>query len=154
MLPPGVTADLAPHADLKSLQAMHPVTKTVALLMAGRCSCDLVRTRLADRREDERHLRKRYRILGISRPATIAALSRHRREGRSPPLEDGWRAAVGRFVAEHARNAGPTLYLLRFKAHDSEHHHQAAAAPIACSLSEVSLHPDKWLTEGQPVIVR
>lgn len=153
MLPPGVTADLATQADLKTLQAMHPQAKTVALLMAGRCSCDLVRTRLADPREDERHLRTRYRSLGICRPATIAALERHRRGAASRTPMEGWPVALAKFVAEHARNAGPTLYLLSFEPNAGVPRHGSDSTPATCSLREIGLNPDGWLIEGTPVMV-
>lgn len=153
MLPAGLTADLASYADQQALRSIHPEATTVARILAGRCSCDLVRPRLADAKDDERHLRERYRRLGITRPAVIAALERHRRGSGLRPPKEGWPVTLSKFVAEHARNAGPTLYLLGFEPNDSGARHNPAATPTVCSLSEVRLHPDRWLVEGKPIIV-
>lgn len=152
MLPPGLTADLAPSPDQQALKSIHLDAQTVVRILAGRCSCDLVRPRQADERADERHLRERYRSLGISRPAMIAALERHRRGAGLRAPKEGWPLALSRFVAEHARNAGPTLYLLRFDPGDSGIL-RSTATPDDCPLSEVRLHPDRWLVEGKPLIV-
>lgn len=153
MLPPGLTADLASLLDQQALKSIHPDAQTVARILAGRCSCDLVRPRLAEERADERHLRERYRRLGITRPAMIAALERHRRGAGSRAPTEGWPVALAEFVAEHARNAGPTLYLLGFDPSDSGGPRNSAVTPTECSVSEVRVEPDRWLVEGQPVIV-
>ena len=47
-----------------------------------------------------------YRLLDL------CGLERHRRRPREVPSDPAGDLAA--FVAEHARNAGPTLYLLRF----------------------------------------
>ena len=87
----------------------------------GACSGDLVRPRLADPVEDERELRARYQRAKLPRAEIIKELERHRRgpERRQVPPE-GWAAAVAAFVVEHARNAGPTLYLLHFGPRSTE----------------------------------
>ena len=113
MLPNGLTADLASFPDQQTLKALHPPAQTVARILAGRCSCDLVRTRLPEPRDDERHLRERCRKLGVARSVVIPALERHR-QGWAPPPPYGWPEAISRFVAEHARNAGTCLYHLQF----------------------------------------
>ncbi len=151
MLSPGLIADLAPFPDQQTLKSIHPDAQTVVRILAGRCSCDLVRPRQGDERADEQHLRERYRRLEITRPATIAALERHRRGAGLRAPKEGWPVTLSRFVAEHARNAGPTLYLLEFDPGESGIPH--SAAPGECSLSEVRLHPDRWLVEGRPLIV-
>lgn len=153
MLPAGLTADLASYNDQQALKAIHPQAMTVARILSGRCSCDLVRTRLPDAKDDERHLRERYRRLNVPRSAMIAALERHRRGSGSRPPKEGWPAGVARFVVEHARNAGPTLYLLRFEPGGSGVREDPAATTTTCSPAEVRLHPERWLVEGTPIIV-
>ena len=114
MLPPGLSADLAGLPDQQKLKAIHSTAQTVVRILVGRCSCDLVRPRLADPREDERHLRERYRKLGVTGSLVIQALERHR-QGHGPTQSaDSRPEAVSRFVAEHARNAGTCLYHLQF----------------------------------------
>src|SRR3954447_5721371 len=110
MLPHGVTADLADFMDHQALKSLHPDAQTVARLLIGSCSCDFVRPRVSDTREDERHLRERYPQSGSGRTRVISALERHRRRPSVPHREKDWAAALVGFVAEHARNAGPTLY--------------------------------------------
>jgi hypothetical protein len=150
MLPRGLTADLASYADQQILKSIHPQAMTVARILSGRCSCDLVRTRLTDSKDDERHLRERYRRLELPRSATIAALERHRTGVVRAPHE-GWAVALSRFVVEHARNAGPTLYLLQFQSGDSTVHPRVD--PLMRSPGEVHQNPEKWLVEATPVLV-
>jgi hypothetical protein len=152
MLPRGLTADLAPRGDQEALKSIHPEAMTVVRILSGRCSCDLVRPRLTDSKDDERHLRERYRRLGIPRPAVITALERHRRIGAIRSSLNGGPAALANFVVEHARNAGPTLYLLAFDPGSAELV-VPATAPEGRPLDEVRLGSDRWLVEGQPVIV-
>jgi len=148
MLPQGLTADLASPADHQTLRSLHPRIVTVARILAGRCSCDLVRPRLADPRADERHLRERYRKQGLAREAVITALERHRlREGMQFDSSIGER--LRSFVAEHARNAGPSLYYLHFSAPTP----MSPAAIRYLSVREV-LEVDGWLEEGVPTVVR
>jgi hypothetical protein len=152
MLPPGLTADPA-ATDLRAeLIRLHPPARTVAHLLVGACSCDLVRTRQSTSIEDEREHRSRYRRHKLSRTEIIRRLERHRR-GPDPRIipPEGWRRALTDFVAEHARNAGPTLYLLTFDAHS----HPAARArpdPAHRSVAEARAGLD-WMVEDQPVIV-
>jgi hypothetical protein len=152
MLPAGLTADLAPSFHRTALQRLHPAAKTVAQLLIGSCSCDLVRDRLSDPIADERELRSRYRKHQLTRTEIIKELERHRR-GRTlrPRSSSEWAEPLAGFVVEHARNAGPTLYLLDFS-HGSD---QAAAVsdPISCSAREIG-RTALWLQEGRPVIVR
>src|SRR4051794_12106281 len=113
MLPQGLTADLASSADHQTLRSLHPSTVTVARILAGRCSCDLVHSRLADPRTDQRHLRQRSRSLKLPRATIINSLEQHRGRPMSSPAA-GWPEILARFVREHARNAGPSLYFLHF----------------------------------------
>jgi hypothetical protein len=150
MVPPGAVADLGSFAEQQTLRRVHPEAQTVARLLIGRCSCDFVRVRLADAQEDERHLRERYRRLEVPRSVVIEALERHRRgAGVRPPI-GGWPGSLARFVAEHARNAGPTLYHLTFSPHGS------LAPPgdtRSVSVAEVLSTPEGWLREGSPALV-
>src|SRR5687768_1704222 len=115
MLPPGVSADLTSHVEQQLFKSLHPGAQTVAQLLVGRCSCDLVRPRLSQPREDERHLRERYRALELPRTTVIQSLERHRRRGPVViPPPTGWAGALAGFVAEHARNAGASLFFLHF----------------------------------------
>ncbi|HEV7366510.1 MAG TPA: hypothetical protein VGN76_11740 [Gemmatimonadales bacterium] len=150
MLPPRVVADLGSFGEQQTLRTVHPDAQTVARLLIGRCSCDFIRPRLADPREDERHLRERYRRLEVPRPVVIEAIERHRRgAGVRPPI-GGWPGALAGFVAEHARNAGPTLYHLQFSP-------QAFLSPPGnirpVSVTEVLSSPEGWLREESPALV-
>jgi hypothetical protein len=150
MLPTGTTAELASYADQQCLKALHPTAQTVARILVGRCSCDLVRRRLPETRDDERHLRERYRALQLGRAEMIESLDRHRVRGRSGPgTPHDWAQALAGFVVEHARNAGPTLYLLHF----------GPGSPIpraACNrldVGQVRQTPRGWITEESPTLV-
>ncbi|MGE0352533.1 MAG: hypothetical protein AB7I33_15080 [Gemmatimonadales bacterium] len=154
MLPVGLAADLEPPASLRTARRIVPDAQTVVRIIHGACSCDLVVQRHPVSREDEAHLRRRYRRLGLSREQTIAALENHRRavEGRPRP-PDHWPVAFAGFVAEHARNAGPTLYLLRFDPEGRfELPQETAAAEIPAAA--VRANPGRWLPEDRPVLVR
>ena len=151
MLPPGLSADLAAFPDQQKLKAIHPTAQTVARILVGRCSCDLVRPRLADPREDERHLRERCRKLGLTRSLVIQALERHRQGSGTNLSADNWPAAMSRFVAEHARNAGTCLYHLQFS---------PEAGPLSSlgegrrvTVAQVTADPHGWLLEGAPTFV-
>jgi hypothetical protein len=151
MIPAGLTADLAAFPEQRALKALHPRAQTVARILAGRCSCDLIRPRLSDAKDDERHLRSRYRRLQVPRPAVIAALERHRRTGADHHPGDGWPTELSRFVVEHARNAGPTLYLLHFGSSESVAREHPKV--VLCSVSEVRRNPGGWLVEEAPAVV-
>ena len=153
MLPAGLRADLAEPEPRVALQRLHPPARTVAQLLVGACSCDLVRSRLPDPIEDERELRARYQRAKLPRAQIITELERHRRraEQREEP-PNGWPACLAAFAIEHARNAGPTLFLLRF---GSPHTH--ANWPITwtvCSVQDVRQQSTPWLKEGTAVVVR
>ncbi|MEO8090277.1 MAG: hypothetical protein ABI703_08270 [Gemmatimonadales bacterium] len=150
MLPAGLTADLASLPDQQTLKALHPPTQTVIRILAGRCSCDLIRRRLDDPREDERHLRERYRGLKIPRAATITALERHRRPAPVRPHAD-WCGRLAEFVAEHARNAGPSIYYLQFSAGSGGL--RPLGQPARLTVSAVAAGPTGWLQEGLPALV-
>jgi hypothetical protein len=151
MLPRGLGADLAAFPDQQTLKAIHSTAQTVARILVGRCSCDLVRPRLVDPREDERHLRERCRKLGISRSLMIQALERHR-QGSGPNLPaDGWPEAMSRFVAEHARNAGTCLYHLQFSPEAGSLSGLGEVRRI--TVAQVTADPHGWLREAAPTFV-
>jgi hypothetical protein len=152
MLPPGLTADPLPPKVAQAYGAVAgtPIS-TVALLLSGACSCDLVLPRDSENREEERHLRQRYRELGLSRDATIEALDRHRRGAHPPSLTPAERAsALAAFVAEHARNAGPSVYDLQF---GLEPPHAPPPSVTRMPAAAVRAAREPWLVEGRAVLV-
>ena len=151
MLPAGLVAQLVDRAEHHRLVQLHPSAKTVVELLVGACSCDLVRSRHSDPRQDERHHRDRSRRAGGERVVLIAGLERHRRGAQVPAPPGGWPRALAAFVAEHARNAGETLYLLRFTLPEDSTTVPAAARRMTAAA--VVARPDDWLTEHAPVIV-
>jgi hypothetical protein len=152
MLPLGLTADLAP-SHRSSLHRLHPSGRTVAQLRVGACSCDLFRLRQPDPIEDERDLRSRYHRSKLPRSEIIKALERHRRGPLPRPSpSSGWPQALADFVAEHARNAGPTLYLLEFASSPGEPQ-KTLAETVRRSPQEVRQHPERWLAEATPTVV-
>ncbi len=150
MLPAGLAADVLPATEGAPLRALLPHAQTVARLTVGPCSCDLVRPRQADTRDDERDLRRRYSRLGLPRERTIRELERHRR-GPVPPPPAGWRTALAAFVAEHARNAGPTIYHLVFLPRGRDEPGEAELARR--TVAEVLADPEGWLDEGRPLLI-
>lgn len=153
MLPAGVTAHPAPASETALFRRAFPAAQTVATLLAGACSCDLVRPRDPDRRVDERHLRERYFRANLSREHIIRELERHRRghEGRRDVGVPG-PEALAAFVLEHARNAGPTLYGLRFGP-GGELPDLEREPAVRRSVAEVRAAPAGWLAEGIPTLV-
>jgi hypothetical protein len=151
MLPQGALADLCDSLDQQVLKSLHPDAQTAARLLVGRCSCDFVRPRLEEPREDERHLRERYRRLEVPRPRVIAALERHRRGAGLRQPAEAWPRGLAKFVAEHARNAGPTLYLLTFSPEAS--HLTQPGESRRVPLAQVLAAPESWLLEGSPTLV-
>jgi hypothetical protein len=152
MLPPGLTADGGTAAELAWLRGVLPAAQTAAHLRVGGCACDLVRPRDPDQRTDERHLRERYFRLGLRRETIVAELERHRRPPPTPPPE-GWPRALAGFVAEHGRNAGPTVYELRFGPAADAAGPPDLTRATALPLDRVQANPDGWLAEGHPIVV-
>jgi hypothetical protein len=151
MLPAGFTADLVGAADQAALRALHPAARTGVRLLLGACSCDLVLARSGSR-DEERELRRRYFAAGLSRADVIAAIESHRRGGGLFESPAAARSALGAFVAEHARNAGPTLYLLRFGA-EPLHRRPPQGPPARLRPSDLAGGVDGWLVEERPVLV-
>ncbi len=152
MLPAGLVAQPADRAEHHRLLQLHPSARTVVELVVGACSCDLVRHRHPDSRQDERHHRERSRRARGARGPLIAGLERHRRGAQVPAPPGGWPRALAAFVAEHARNAGETLYLLRFSLPE-EPLGVVRTAARHMAAAEVVARPDDWLAEHAPVIV-
>jgi hypothetical protein len=153
MLPRGLTAQPAERHVHRQLHALHPDAQTVACLLVGACSCDLVRPRHADPLEDERGHRARRRRSGAAREALLASLERHRRGAEVRAPAGGWPRALAGFVAEHARNAGETLYLLSFEGDAPDSGGPAPARPRRVPAAHVVSLPDHWLQERHPVLV-
>ena len=151
MLPRGAAADLTGFADQQTLKRLHPDAQTVARILAGRCSCDFLRTRQVDAREDERHLRERYRALGVPRDIVIPALERHRRGAGLRTPAGGWPKALAQFVAEHARNAGPTLYHLHFSPTEAALKSPKSVRNV--TVKQVLAEPEALLLEESPALV-
>jgi hypothetical protein len=150
MLPPGLTADLLPPVQQAELRALHHDAQTIARVLHGGCSCDLVMERKAG--EDEARLRARYRTLGYGRDQVIRALEVHRRGLERRPRAAGyWPASFAAFVAEHARNAGPTLYYLQFGHEGLQRVEEGQPRPI--STADVRAFPGVWLPEDAPIMV-
>jgi len=153
MLAPGLGADLVSAAEQRRVLDAHPDALTVVRLLRGACSCDIVIERETDPKRDEAHLRPRYRHHGLSRPETIAALERHRRgrERRHRALAH-WQSALADFVAEHARNAGESLYFLHFTPTGTLEK-LPDGAPLRLSAAQVRERPAAWLPSEQVVLV-
>ncbi len=152
MLPAGLTARAGTPGEVAWFRGLLPTAQTTAQLLVGACSCDLVRPRDPVPRVDERHLRERYFKLGLGRQEVVRELERHRRGGGRPPAE-GWPRALAAFVAEHARNAGPTVFELRFGPAKEAGRPPDLGAPEEVPLAGVLAAPDRWLVEGRPVVV-
>lgn len=153
MLAPGLGADLVSSAEQRRILDAYPDARTVVRLLRGACSCDMVIERETDPKNDEAHLRPRYRHHGLSRPATIAALERHRRgrERRHRALAH-WQSTLAEFVAEHARNAGESLYLLHFTPSGTLESFPSSD-PIRLTAAQVRERPAAWLPSEHPVLV-
>ncbi|HEX7918189.1 MAG TPA: hypothetical protein VF454_02245 [Gemmatimonadales bacterium] len=147
MLPTGFGADLVDPASQRLLKKRHLDAQTGALLLRGRCSCALVEAGAADG-VWEAELRKRYRAAKASRDAIIKALERHR------TLTE-LRAANGvevftKFVVEHSKNAGATMFYLRFGVDPFV---PLSAVPAPTTVEKASKLGKDWLREGEPVVV-
>lgn len=143
MLPAGLSAEAREPAELRSFQRHLPDAVTAVALLHGACSCDLASPRPADPNDDDAELRRRYRAMKASRATTIRALERHAlARGLRAYGVGHWPAALHRFVAEHARTAGPTLYHLAYVADPGDH----LAVPRAETTAAVpAAHDHAWL---------
>lgn len=147
----GVTIDLLPPADGARLRALLPDAQTAVRFLSGKCSCDIFLQRDPVAHREESELRRRWRKLGMNRQAILAATDRHRRPPARDRAPEAWQQDIAAFVAEHLRNAGPTLYLHQFSG--DGHVHQPADDAVEFALEKVRRNPVNWLPEGTPVIV-
>ncbi len=154
MLPEGISADLVNPLLQRFLLDRHHPARTGVILRHGACACDLAGRRGPEPAEDERTLRTRYRQIGASRPAMADALAIHRRRPARPIVEPGhWPGALARFVAEHARTAGPALYSLDFTTESERQPRWPEAAPRVVSAAQVRDQPLAWLADETPTVV-
>ena len=147
MLPNGFGADLVDPASQRLLKRRHLDAQTGAVLLRGRCSCALMVEGAADG-VWEAELRKRYRAANVSREAMIPALERHRALAELRPA-NGIEVFTS-FVVEHAKNAGASMYLMRFGV-EPFLPLTAVAAPTV--IERASSLGQEWLREGEPVVV-
>ena len=152
MLPEGITADLLAPALQRFFLNQLPRARTAVTLRHGGCACDLVGRRLADREEDERVLRTRYRRQSVNRSDVVRVLEEHRKAGPMVSLGGNVAEAFAGFVAEHARNAGPALFLLDFSA-DPGREPAWPGGTRQLPAAAVRRAPAAWLQEDDPVVV-
>jgi len=153
MLPAGVVAHLVSPAVNRKWVERFPAARTVVTLRQGACACGLAGHHDADPQEEERRLRVRYRQAGVGRDRVIPALDRHRRAPRGVSSAQGAVTLAG-FVAEHARNAGPSLYFLDFSPDPERMPPWPDSTPTATFAAQVRAHPGTWLPEQTPVLVQ
>ena len=152
MLPAGVVAHAAPGGEQALMREHLPQAQTVVELRRGTCGCDFVIQRDPAGRTDETHLRERGIRSGIPRAQLATMLAAHRQpEKRVQPLAR-WQEALAGFVAEHARNAGPSLYHRTFTAGSRR---RAAAEPelVRVPVSRVREAPAEWLSDDRLTLV-
>lgn len=152
MLPEGVSADLLSPALQRFFLEHLPRARTAVRLRSGGCACDLAGRRLGSTEENERALRTRYRREGADRGQMIRALEAHRRRPVLQLLEIPLTEVFAGFVAEHARNAGPALFLLDFSA-DPDRQPAWPGGAVRLPAAAVRRAPDSWLSEDVPVLV-
>jgi hypothetical protein len=150
MAPNGITVDLLPPVAGNRLRTLMPEAQTTARLLSGKCSCDCFLQRDPISHREESVLRHRWRKLGLNRQAILAATDRHRRPPVLRRSPDEWRNAISAFIAEHLRNAGPTLLLHQFSGDGMVH---PVGEIVKIELSRVRRNPSGWLAEGVPTVV-
>ena len=152
MLPAGVAAHAAPYGEQTLLREHLPGAQTVVELRRGACGCDFVIQRDPVDRTDETHLRERGMRAGIPRAQLAAMIENHRLpERRVQPLAH-WQEALAQFVAEHARNAGPSLYHRTFTAGPRQRT-APDAEPVTVKVSRVREAPGAWLGDDRLTLV-
>ena len=152
MLPEGVVADLVAPSIQRQWTERFRSARIVVTLRQGSCACRLAGQQHEDSAEEERQLRARYRSKGIERMRVITALERHRRSP-APTGTPGSARVLASFVAEHARNAGLSLYFLDFSAENERMPPWPDAGSVSTTAADVRAHPESWLPEQTPVLV-
>ena len=117
------------------------------MLLRGRCSCALVEAGAADG-VWEADLRQRYRSAKASRDDIIRALERHR--ALAELREADGIEVFANFVVEHAKNAGASMYYLRFGV---DPFLPLTAVPTPSATERAKSLGAEWLREGEPVVV-
>ena len=142
-----MAADLLDPASQRLLKKRHPDAQTGVVLLRGRCSCALVQVGAEDG-VWEADLRKRYRAAKASRDDIIRALERHRALTELRPA-DGL-DVFAKFIVEHAKNAGASMYYLRF---GIDPFLPLTAVPAPHAAERAKALTTGWLREGEPVVV-
>lgn len=150
MLPSGIHADAMGPSTQAPWRAILPGAQTAVVLRAGHCACGLLQPRFRASHTDEAHLRERYRLLRVPRAQVMLALARHR---RSAAVTRAGPDALAQLVAEHARNAGDSAWLLGFSPHDESPALPATTVTIR-RVADVAADPDGWLVEDHVTLVR
>ncbi len=147
MLPVAVTAELVPLEQRPARLALLPKAATAAHLSVGRCACGLVDP---DRPEAdaERAIRQHYQGRRDTRDQVLMAVARHRAGQRLRGARSVPPGALGAFVVEHARNAGPSVYFLHPPGGDRLH-----GDPVPVAPPDPAVPPLTWLRPGTPVMV-
>lgn len=151
MLPDGVTAHAASPAERELLLEHLPRAQTIVELRRGTCACDFFVQRDPAGRSDETHIRERGIRTGVSRAALAEVIAAHRLPRKRVPPLSHWQEALAGFVAEHARNAGPSVYHRGFT-------RGARAVPtpeeaVTVTVTEVRDRPDRWLAPDRVTLV-
>jgi hypothetical protein len=154
MLPAGVVAHAAAYGEQALLREHLPRAQTIVELRRGACGCDFVIQRDPADRTDETHLRERGMRAGIPRVQLAAMLENHRLpDKRVQPLAH-WQDALAGFVAEHARNAGPSLYHRTFTAGPRQRPPTVPEpVPVQVTVSRVRQMPAEWLADDRLMLV-
>lgn len=152
MLPAGVTGHAAPFGEQTLLREHLPGVQTMIELRRGPCGCDFFMQRDPAGRTDETRLRERGIRAGIPRREMAVIIETHRQSaGRARPLEE-WQRALAEFVAEHARNAGPSLYHRRFTP-GGRKRASDPGDPARVPVSRVRAAPGEWLADDRLTLV-
>jgi hypothetical protein len=81
----------------------------------------------------------------------IGAFERHRRGPAPPSDSESMPRVLAGFIAEHARNAGASLYYLHFSPEGGPI--PRVDTPRRTTVTQVLATRDSWLVEGAPTFV-
>jgi len=154
LLPRGIAADLLPPADAAILRVHFSTAVTFARLLVGPCACAFFLDRGHNPRAAESELRRQWSRLGLTRAEILPALESHRRGApvRGEPLAH-WQHALAGFVAEHARNAGPTLFYRHVTTTGLAGRPPGEHGPVVLPVARVLADPAGWLEHDRLTIV-